>query len=202
MTTVRPVDELRRRTGRWRGWSPTQVAARTPGHDAVVDLYVLLAGRARIADGARRRAARAPAVAGRWARRVRRVAVGGRAPPTARSSYRTFRPARRRALVEDELVRGVHPMVGRRLDLWRLRDFDITRLPAPEDVLLFDCVAQANPADQRLVAMAQVRQLAVVRDARRPADRPAARRAGGRELPGGDPPHPGRARRGRQPSST
>ena len=67
-------------------------------------------------------------------------------------------------MVEDDLVRGVHPMVGRRLNLWRLRDFDVTRLEAPEDVLLYHCVAPDNPADQRLVALAQVRQLAVVRD--------------------------------------
>ena len=55
-------------------------------------------------------------------------------------------------------------MVGRRLDLWRLRDFDITRLEAPEDVLLYHCVAKNNEADQRLVALTQVRELAVVRD--------------------------------------
>ncbi len=67
-------------------------------------------------------------------------------------------------LVEDTLVRGVHPMVARRLTLGRLREFDVTRLDAPEDVLLYRCVAPGNEADQRLVAMAQVRQLAVVRD--------------------------------------
>ena len=55
-------------------------------------------------------------------------------------------------------------MVGRRLDLWRLRNFDITRVDAPEDVLLYDCVARENPADRRLVALAQVRQMSVVRD--------------------------------------
>ena len=67
-------------------------------------------------------------------------------------------------MVEDTLVRGMHPMVGRRLNLWRLRDFDVTRLEAPEDVLLYHCVATGNEADQRLVALSQVRQLAVVRD--------------------------------------
>ena len=77
--------------------------------------------------------------------------------------YFTFRPAEG-AMVEDTLVRGMHPMVGRRLNLWRLRDFDVTRLEAPEDVLLYHCVAKGNEADQRLVALAQVRQLAVVRD--------------------------------------
>ena len=66
---------------------------------------------------------------------------------------------------EDTLVRGIHPMVGRRLNLWRLRDFKVTRLEAPEDVLLYHCEALGNPADQRLVALAQVRELAVVRDA-------------------------------------
>src|SRR5699024_8584095 len=65
---------------------------------------------------------------------------------------------------EDELVRGVHPMVARRLDLWRLRDFEVTRLEAPDDVLLYHCVAPGNPADQRLVALAQIRELAIVRD--------------------------------------
>ena len=37
--------------------------------------------------------------------------------------------------VEDDLTRGVHPMVGRRLNLWRLRNFHVTRVEAPEDVL-------------------------------------------------------------------
>ncbi len=55
-------------------------------------------------------------------------------------------------------------MVGRRLNLWRLREFDVTRIEAPEDVLLYECVARENPSDRRLVALAQVRQLAVVRD--------------------------------------
>ena len=56
-------------------------------------------------------------------------------------------------------------MVGRRLNLWRLRDFNVTRLDAPEDVLLYHCIAPENAADQRLVALAQIRQMAVVRDA-------------------------------------
>src|SRR5690242_18575054 len=97
-----------------------------------------------------------------FAHEVRRVAIGiccaGR-PVT----YFTFRP-RGGELIEDDLVLGLHPMVGRRLDLWRLREFDITRVDAPEDVLLYHCIAKDNEADQRLVAMTQVRELAVVRD--------------------------------------
>ena len=39
------------------------------------------------------------------------------------------------------------------MQLERLREFDLTRLPsADEEVYLFQCVAQANPADERLVA--------------------------------------------------
>ena len=38
-------------------------------------------------------------------------------------------PARTRAaLVEDEVLRGLHPMMGHRLRLWRLREFDLERL--------------------------------------------------------------------------
>ena len=39
----------------------------------------------------------------------------------------------------------MHPMVGRRLNLWRLRNFDVTRIEAPEDVLLYECVATREP---------------------------------------------------------
>ncbi|HHV22174.1 MAG TPA: fused acetyl/propionyl-CoA carboxylase subunit alpha/methylmalonyl-CoA decarboxylase subunit alpha, partial [Propionibacterium sp.] len=105
-----------------------------------------------------------------FASRVRRVSVAICRADQGEVNYVTFRPRSRDpqepfALVEDGLIRGVHPMVARRLDLWRLTEFDLTRLPAPEDVLLYEAVARSNPEDRRLVAMAQVRQLAVTRDA-------------------------------------
>ncbi|MFW6722459.1 carboxyl transferase domain-containing protein [Streptomyces sp. MAR4 CNY-716] len=66
---------------------------------------------------------------------------------------------------EDKLMRGMHPLIGQRLLLRRLRNFDLTRLPsANEDVYLLRCVAPSNPADERLVAMAQVRDLTPLRD--------------------------------------
>jgi hypothetical protein len=99
-----------------------------------------------------------------FARRVRRVAVAVCPGNDRQVSYFTFRPGPN-GVLEDDLVRGVHPMVGRRLNLWRLRDFRITRLDAPEDVLLYHCVAPDNDSDQRLVALSQVRELAVMRDA-------------------------------------
>ena len=128
-----------------------------------------------------------------WSRRVRRVAVGVCPGRRGEVGYYTYRPEGPRAsagveagagahadadvdtgeggrdtttggLVEDRPVRDVHPMVGRRLALWRLRDFELTRLPAPEDVLLLHCRARDNADDERLVALAQVRQVSVVRD--------------------------------------
>ena len=95
---------------------------------------------------------------------VRRVLVAVCSGADAAVGYHTFRWADG-VLTEDVRIRGVHPMIARRLDLWRLREFDVTRLTAPEDVLLFECVARSNPADRRLVALAQVRQLSVARDA-------------------------------------
>ena len=127
---------------------------------------------------------------------MRRVAVGVVPDDEREVGYFTFRPqpdgvdGRRTAPVRD-----VHPMVGRRLNLWRLRDFELTRLEAPEDVLLLHAVAAGNPQDQRLVALAQVRQLVVVRDETGKVTAPAARRARPRQLPRGGPPGAGHARR-------
>ncbi|MGV8973596.1 MAG: biotin carboxylase N-terminal domain-containing protein [Rhodoglobus sp.] len=133
------------------------------GHAAVVDLYLSWPG-APDSVTEMSLALQGLLAALPFAHRVRRTAVavcpGGERPV----SYFTFRPSPQ-GVFEDDLVRGVHPMVGRRLNLWRLRDFDITRLDAPEDVLLYHCVAPGNTADQRLVALAQIRELTVVRDA-------------------------------------
>ena len=153
-----------------------QVAARQAGHEAVVDLYLSWPQMPESTGMASEELARLLADLP-FMGEVRRVAVavcpGGGRPV----SYFTFRPGES-GVVEDELVRGIHPMVGRRLNLWRLRNFTITRLEAPEDVMLYHCVARDNESDQRLVALAQVRQLAVVRDADgRVASLPHAERA-------------------------
>jgi acetyl/propionyl-CoA carboxylase alpha subunit/acetyl-CoA carboxylase carboxyltransferase component len=140
-----------------------QLGETPAGHAAVVDLYLSwpdAPDTVTAASAALQRILQALP----FAHKVRRTAVavspgGGRAV-----SYFTFRPGPD-GVFEDDLVRGVHPMVGRRLNLWRLRDFNITRLDAPEDVLLYHCIAPGNAADQRLVALAQIRQMAVVRDA-------------------------------------
>ncbi|VVJ18530.1 acyl-CoA carboxylase subunits [Amycolatopsis camponoti] len=67
---------------------------------------------------------------------------------------------------EDRLIRGLHPQIAQRLQLERLREFDLTRLPsADEEIYLFKAVAKSNPADERLIAMGQVRDLTPLREA-------------------------------------
>jgi acetyl/propionyl-CoA carboxylase alpha subunit/acetyl-CoA carboxylase carboxyltransferase component len=155
-----------------------EIDAAPAGHQAVVDLYLSWL---QAPSDVEESVAALSAVFGRlpFAQRVRRVAIAVAGGPDGRQVQRvTFRPAApqtapqtdsqtdpQTGVVEDTLVRDLHPMVGRRLDLWRLRDFDLTRLPAPEDVLLYRAVAPDNASDVRLVTIAQVRELSVIRDA-------------------------------------
>jgi len=67
-------------------------------------------------------------------------------------------------LAEDTDYRGLHPMMAQRLDLWRLANFTLERLPAAADVYLFRAVARENERDRRLVAVAEVRDLTPVYD--------------------------------------
>ena len=57
-------------------------------------------------------------------------------------------------------LRGIHPLVAGRLDLWRFENFRLTRLPTADDgVYLFHATARENPEDVRLFALAEVRDL-------------------------------------------
>ncbi len=75
----------------------------------------------------------------------------------------TFRPGAG-APEEERVIRDMHPLSGQRLELWRLKNFDGTRLPAATNTYLFHLVARDNPADERLVALAEIRDLTVQRD--------------------------------------
>ncbi len=69
-------------------------------------------------------------------------------------------------LTEDRLIRGIHPQNAERLQIDRLREFDLTRLAsADEEIYLFKAVAKSNKADERLIAMGQVRDLTPLREA-------------------------------------
>jgi acetyl/propionyl-CoA carboxylase alpha subunit/acetyl-CoA carboxylase carboxyltransferase component len=69
----------------------------------------------------------------------------------------TFRRAQEGGVAEDLTIRDMHPLTGQRLDLWRLKNFDGNRLPAAPGTYLFHVVAKENPSDERLVALAEVR---------------------------------------------
>jgi acetyl/propionyl-CoA carboxylase alpha subunit/acetyl-CoA carboxylase carboxyltransferase component len=103
--------------------------------------------------------------------------VTGRAPEHFRTHHATFRQRASSlptphpqnqdggGFVEETLYRNLHPMLAKRLDLWRLSSFDLRRMRSAEDVYLFHGVARDNPADQRLFALAEVRDLTPARDA-------------------------------------
>jgi acetyl/propionyl-CoA carboxylase alpha subunit/acetyl-CoA carboxylase carboxyltransferase component len=89
------------------------------------------------------------------------VSVAGRTG-SAMHHHFTFEPD----LGENRVIRGLHPLIAQRLQLPRLSNFTLTRLPsADEEVYVFRCVASDNSADERLAAMAQVRDLTPLRDA-------------------------------------
>jgi acetyl-CoA carboxylase carboxyltransferase component len=67
--------------------------------------------------------------------------------------------------VENRVLRDLHPMIAERLHLWRLAEFNVRRLPAPEDIYLFEATSHTNADDRRLLALAEVRDLTPLRDA-------------------------------------
>ncbi len=96
---------------------------------------------------------------------VRRVTttVAGRSGAAMHHHF-TFRPSPA-GFAEERLIRGLHPLIAQRMQLERLRKFDLTRLPSSdEEVYLFRCVAPENPSDERLVALAQLRDLTPLRE--------------------------------------
>ena len=100
-------------------------------------------------------------------RTIRRivVAVAGPnwSPRASDMQCFTYQPTEQ-GYEEDPLYRGLHPMMGKRLHLWRLSNFKIDRLPSVEDVYLLHAVARDNPKDERLFAAAEVRDVTPVRD--------------------------------------
>ena len=155
--------------------------AEVPGdHEAVVDLYVWGPAAVEDEDAAEREVRELLDGAG-FPRRLRRLVVAlsgpGRGLGMAGTTHFTYRQTRSSGapprgspdpsggrLVEERLTRGLHPMMGKRLHLWRLRNFDAVRLPSVEDVYLFHGRARENPEDERLFAVAEVRDVTPVRD--------------------------------------
>ncbi|MCP5059362.1 MAG: ATP-grasp domain-containing protein [bacterium] len=143
------------------------LASAPADHDVVIDLH--LRRDSAFPDPDEDSAQLAQALAGwKLSRPVRRIVItiapsqGGRGMAAMR--HFTFRPDTD-GVAEDRLYRGLHPMMGKRLQLWRLGNFEVERIPSAEDVYLFHGVARDNPKDERLFAFAEVRDATPVRDA-------------------------------------
>ncbi|MDQ1289602.1 MAG: hypothetical protein QG622_3168, partial [Actinomycetota bacterium] len=111
---------------------------------------------------------------GPFGRRVHRLDVtvtnhGGDVEEHFRTQHVTLRQPSDSApdagFVEDTAYRNLHPMLAKRLELWRLETFRLERRASPENVYLFLGVAHDNPSDRRLFALAEVPDLTRVEDA-------------------------------------
>ena len=132
-------------------------------HDVVIDFYVFHPGGHGDPEATQQEVRSVLNRAG-FPRSIRRivVSVAGSAHGT-NSMHFTYRPSAN-IFEEEKLYRGIHPLMGKRLHLWRLENFKIERLPSAEDVYLLHAVARDNPKDERLFACAEVRDVTPVRN--------------------------------------
>ncbi|MEZ4264970.1 MAG: biotin carboxylase N-terminal domain-containing protein [Myxococcota bacterium] len=80
--------------------------------------------------------------------------------PTAgtRVSHRTWAQEGGR-FREQLLLSDIHPEAARRVELWRLEAFTLKRLPSHERVYAFRAKARDNAADERILVLAEVRDI-------------------------------------------
>ena len=135
-----------------------------PEHQPVVEFWLVRSGEPQGAEDTRRRVLEVldGVDFGRDLRRVD-VAVLDGTPVGAPTQYFTFRSGEG-GFTEEARYRNLHPMLGKRNDLWRLSNFEVERLPSAEDIYLFHATATENPRDERLFALAEVRDLTPVLD--------------------------------------
>ena len=148
---------------------PQLVDTLSADRTVLVDLYVTSETPEDEAGGPDARTGRIRDKLGTIPPAVERVAVAVRRPEGAKDgdepAWFTFRGAPGTgAPEEDRTQRGMHPMVAERLGLWRLSRFELARLPAATDVHLFRAQGREVPEDQRLIALADVRDLTILRD--------------------------------------
>jgi hypothetical protein len=133
------------------------------GCDVVIDFYVMYRGELGDPDETSQ-AIQSMLEAASFARAIRRVivAITGSESGLGAGGFQGFTFRMGDDGFREELIyRGMHSMLSKRLLLWRLRDLETERIPSTEDVYLY----RATGKDERLIALAEVRDLAVVRDA-------------------------------------
>ena len=135
-------------------------------HDVVIDFYVWHSGWLDDAE-ATQQEVHSMLNQGGFPRSIRRIVVTVAGPGGGHGiggvQHFTYRLGEN-TYEEEKLYRGLHPMMGKRLSLWRFNNFKLERLPSVEDVYLFHAMARDNPKDERLFACAEVRDLTPVRD--------------------------------------
>ena len=137
-----------------------------PDHDVVLDFHVCSSSKLGAADATQ---VEVQAMLNQvvFPRSIRRIVVAVAGPSQGQrvSGMQHFTYRQKDGGYEEEtLHRGVHPMIGKRLHLWRLSNFKIERLPSVADVYLLHAIARDNPKDERLFAAAEVRDVTPVRD--------------------------------------
>jgi acetyl/propionyl-CoA carboxylase alpha subunit/acetyl-CoA carboxylase carboxyltransferase component len=148
-----------------RGMFPL-ITAVPANHDIVIDFYAWHSGCLSDPESTEQEVRSALERVG-FPRCIRRVVVEVAGPGgdqgMASMQHFTYRPTGN-TYKEERLYRGLHPMMGKRLHLWRLSNFKIERLPSVEDVYFLHAVAHDNPKDERLFACAEVRDVTPIRD--------------------------------------
>jgi acetyl-CoA carboxylase carboxyltransferase component len=136
-------------------------------HGVVIDFYLWHSGSLGDANSTEQEL-RAVLNEGIFSRPIRRIVVEVASSVHAEGAdgmqHFTFRPADGNTYEEEKLYRGLHPMIGKRLHIWRFSNFQTQRLPSVEDVYLLHVVAKENPKDERLIAFAEVRDVTPIRD--------------------------------------
>jgi acetyl/propionyl-CoA carboxylase alpha subunit/acetyl-CoA carboxylase carboxyltransferase component len=143
------------------------IAEVPPGHDIVIDFYAWCSDNLDDLESTQQEVC---ALVNQLAfpHPIHRIVVEVASPVHSQGvggmAHFTYRLNGENKLEEEKLYRGVHPMMAKRLHLWRLSNFKIERLPSVEDVYLLHAVARDNPKDERLFVCAEVRDVTPVRD--------------------------------------
>ncbi len=77
-------------------------------------------------------------------------------PPTGPLVHRSFAWSPD-GMVEVEGLHGIHPEAANRIDLERLRNFELERLEAPDDIYAFHLRSRDIDGDERILVLADVR---------------------------------------------